>query len=341
VQQQLRDRFVQDGNGFYFRDGRLAFYDQDRRLSMAGENLEVIVTLIEIARARGWQEVTVEGTHRFRRHAWRRGRLAGLVVRGYTPSPTEHAALIRAISGDDEPSAPRGNPSNASVPPGQPLAMEGETGTLCSQAAKSTDKLFVGRLLAHGLAPYRSRIRKRMSYFARIEANEGPRTIWAKDLQRAMEQSRSQPRVGDQITVGRVPSHGLPVKFPNSDAEEPTENRPNSLTRRQGWVIEKRDFFEARSKAAETFRNPAIDPRDGVRQHPELVGSYLNVRKAELAARGLRDPADQKRFVEMVRNRLADNIARGDPFPVVRLRIRPEGEVDGNPNLERGHPPVR
>ena len=60
--------------------------------------------------------------------------------------------------------------------------------------------------------------------------------------------------------------------------------------------------------------------RQAARQHPELAGTYLQVRAAELAARQMRDPLDQKRFVEKVREALAVSVARGDPLPPVRLR---------------------
>src|SRR6266480_761500 len=46
--------------------------------------------------------------------------------------------------------------------------------------------------------------------------------------------------------------------------------------------------------------NETSAPRDAVRQHPELAGTYLNLRAAELAARALRDPEDQRWFVAQV-----------------------------------------
>lgn len=335
VQQRVRDRFVQDGGRFYFRDGRLAFRDHGRKLSTPGDNVEVIATLIDIARWRGWQEVMLEGTQRFCRYAWRQGRLAGLVVRGYAPSAAEHAGMIRALSSQERPPAARDAP--ALEPPEPHAPVEPDPGTQPSPAPKGSEKFIVGKLLVHGLAPYRSNPRREMSYFVRIDTNAGPRTVWAKDLMRAMEQSRSQPKVGDTIVMRRVPSACLPVRSRGHDAEAPARNEPDRLIRRQGWVIEKRDFFEARAKAAETLRNPAIEPREGVRRHPELAGSYLNLRAAELAAQGMGNPENEKQFVEAVRNGMADSIARGDPFPQARLRVPPEG----HPNLERGHPPVR
>ena len=59
-----------------------------------------------------------------------------------------------------------------------------------------------------------------------------------------------------------------------------------------------------------------------MRRHPELAGTYLNLRAAELASRALRDPEDQRRFVAQVRSALADDIERGEPLQPVRLRER-------------------
>jgi hypothetical protein len=59
-----------------------------------------------------------------------------------------------------------------------------------------------------------------------------------------------------------------------------------------------------------------------VRNHPEVAGTYLSLRAAELAARGLRDSEDQRRFVAQVRRALADDIERGEPLQAVRLRER-------------------
>lgn len=80
------------------------------------------------------------------------------------------------------------------------------------------------------------------------------------------------------------------------------------------WVIEKESFFEARAAAAQVFRDETVGPREAVRQrqHPELAGTYLNLRTAELASRALRDPEDQRRFVAQVRTALADDIERGN-----------------------------
>jgi hypothetical protein len=74
--------------------------------------------------------------------------------------------------------------------------------------------------------------------------------------------------------------------------------------------------------AAEMVRDESVGPREAVRQRPELAGTYLNLRAAELASRALRDREDQKRFVSQVRGSLAEGIERGEPLQPVRPRTR-------------------
>src|SRR5258708_4935761 len=59
VPQEIAKRFVQVGNKYYFPDGARAFTDRGNRLTTPSENTEVLRSLIGIAQARGWQEITV------------------------------------------------------------------------------------------------------------------------------------------------------------------------------------------------------------------------------------------------------------------------------------------
>jgi hypothetical protein len=135
----------------------------------------------------------------------------------------------------------------------------------------------------------------------------------------------------------RTGSDSVTVKRRERDAEGHVLKEHDLATQRQRWLLEKREFFETRAKAAEVLRDPAIEPRDGTRSHPMLAGSYLNLHGAELAARVMRDPEDRKKFVQLIRNALADSIARGDPLQPVRLRER----SPVTPELERDQAPER
>ncbi|EQD63380.1 hypothetical protein B2A_02375 [mine drainage metagenome] len=89
---------MQVGKHYYFADGARAFTDRGGRLTTPSENTEVIRSLVAIAESRGWSEITVRGTERFRKDAWLAARLAGLKVRGFRPTEFEQAHLVRSLS---------------------------------------------------------------------------------------------------------------------------------------------------------------------------------------------------------------------------------------------------
>jgi len=313
VPQSVRDRFLQDGHRFFFPNGAPAFQDRGRRLTTTSENTQVVRSLIEIAHSRGWTEVTVSGTERFRQEAWRQARLEGLQVKGYEPTEEEQKQVIRAlarrlarpvdsVSADPQPAAPAVPAPRESPRPG-------------------AEERYVGRLLDHGKDTYRHDPDAEPSYFVRLGIPGGYREVWGKDLERAVAKSLTQPEIGDEVVLLRTGRDTVTVKRAEKDAQGQVTHK-DVETYRNRWVLEKRDFLEQRAAAAQTVRDETIGAREAVRQHPELAGTYLNLRAAELAARRLRDPEDQKRFVSQVRGALADGIERGDALQPVRLRER-------------------
>lgn len=324
VPEEVRKRFVQVRNKYYFPDGARAFTDRGSRLTTPSENTEVIRSLIAIAKARDWNDITVRGTERFRKEAWFAASLAGLQVRGYQPSEVEQAHLVRAL----------GRKSGASV----------QENAVASDATAARDEkpvaprenrrgLLTGRLIDHGRATYQHDPRAPMSYFVKLETPRGERIVWGVDLERAIRESLTRPANGDAVGLHAVRQDPVKVKTPTRDAEGTVTGERHLETHRNRWIIEKRDFFESRARAARTLRDRRVDPKQAVKQHPELAGSYLQVRAAELAAKRIRDPLDRQRFVEKVRSALAESVARGEPLPPVRLRERtPER---GRPSPER------
>jgi conjugative element/phage-associated large polyvalent protein len=326
VPQSVRDRFVQDGHRFFFPDGAPAFRDLGRRLTTVSENTQVVHSLIEIARSRGWTEVTVTGTERFRQEAWRQARLEGLRVRGYRPTDLEQAQLVRALARGL--SRPADSISSDPEPPAQ-----------ASQAPREArpplvDERYVGRLLDHGKDTYRHDPDAEPSYFVRLGIPGGYREIWGKDIERAVAKSLTQPELGDEVILLRTGRDAVTVKRPERDAEGQVRHKDVEVYRNR-WVMEKREFFEQRAAAAQVVRDESVAPQAAVRQHPELAGTYLNLRAAGLAAQRLRDPLDQKRFVSQVRTALADAIERGEPLQPVRLRERAERKLVEEPERVR------
>lgn len=327
VPQSVRDRFVQDGRRYYFPDGAPAFKDLGRRLTTQSENTEVVASFIGIAEARGWNELTVSGTERFRREAWRQARLAGLEVRGYKPTGVEQAQLVRALSARAQGEQREFQLVREPDPPDDPsqpesARREGDGARPGSAPAKPPTERIVGKLLDHGHDTYRHDPHEAASYFVRIQTKTGQREFWGLDLERAIGKSLTQPQIGEEVTLQRAGREPVTVKRHERDPEGKVVGSKEVQTFRNRWVIERSDFFEERAAAAGVLRDPSIAPRQAVRNHPELAGTYLNLRAAEIAARAIRDPQDQKRFVALVRSAMADQIERGEPLQPVRLRER-------------------
>jgi Large polyvalent protein-associated domain 7 len=321
VPESVRNRFVQDGRRFYFPDGAPAFKDQGRRLTTPSENTQVVHSLIEIARSRGWTEVTLTGTERFRQEAWRQARIAGLNVRGYRPTEVEHAQLIRSLARNRTQPSERLDSVSADPETPRPPSAQGTESSRPAASHGSSRERIVGKLLDHGRDAYRHDPNEDPSYFVRLQTRDGTREIWGKDIERAVVKSLTQPQVGDEVILQRSGRDAVTVQRRIRDSEgQPKESAVEVYRNR--WVIEKQEFFEQRATAAQVVRDEAIAPREAVRQHPELTGTYLNLRAAELASRALRDPEDQRRFVSQVRGALADHVERGEPLQPVRLKDR-------------------
>jgi hypothetical protein len=188
-------------------------------------------------------------------------------------------------------------------------------------AADAPKERIVGRLLDHGRDSYRHDPTEENSYFVSVQTQDGTREIWGKDLERAITKALTQPQVGDEVVLQKTGRDAVTVKRQERDGEGQVRETEVE-THRNRWVIEKADFFDARREAAQVVRAASVDPRTAVREHPELAGTYLNLKAAELAARALRDAEDRRRFLTLVRKALADDIERGEPLQPVRLRER-------------------
>jgi Large polyvalent protein-associated domain 7 len=319
IPEDIAKRFVRVGSKYFFPDGARAFTDWGQRLSTPSENTEVIRTLIQIARVRGWHQLEVAGTERFRKEAWFAAQLAGIDVRNFKASGFEQAQLDRVMS-----------MRSMGVRDGDKRTdLHSTTGLTDTQRRSASDEakvnrdtLLTGKLMEHGSAPYRNDPHEAMSYFAKIETRRGVREIWGVDLQRAFRESVTQPRPGDEVALRSIGRDLVSIKANECDAQGSIVGKRDRAVHRNRWIVEKSDFFQSRALAAQTILDSSISPLDAVKAHPELAGIYLQMRAAELAAKQLRNEEDRTAFVTRVREALADSVARGDPLSPVRLRDR-------------------
>ncbi len=191
------------------------------------------------------------------------------------------------------------------------------------------------------MATYRHDPHEPISYFVKIDTPEGEREIWGVDLKRAFQESLTQPKMGDEVELRAVRRETVTVQEAQRDKLGKVVGQKPLDTHRNRWIVEKQEFFTERAAAARTLRDPSIDPKHAARRHPQLVGTYLQMHAAQIAARQFQDPVDRERFVSRVRAALADAVARGEPLPPARLKERAAMPTPASGAVAREEAPVR
>ena len=203
-------------------------------------------------------------------------------------------------------------------------------------ARRRGEELLVGRLIAHGKARYQYRADEDESYYLKVLTSRGPRTLWGKDLERALAESETQPKSGDLVGVRRTAREAVTVIQKERDAHGRVISQRERQAHRSSWVVEKVAFFAQRARMARRVRDEQVDVREAVRAHPELRSAFLSVRAAEdFASRKIADPADRARFMDLIRGAMAGSIQNGEPLPSVKLRTNGKSDPILSPTKHR------
>jgi hypothetical protein len=331
VPDHVRRRFIQVGRKYHFPDGARAFTDRGLRLTTPSENAEVIRSLIAIAQARGWSQITVRGSDRFRREAWFAARLIGLDVRGYRPTEVEQACLARTIAGRTAGSEDIKGSTSGRDPP-----RTGRGAAASIKRNRATQERLTGRLIEHERATFRHDPKEPMSYYVKLETSRGERVIWGVDLERALKEAITKPQVGDVVELRSPNSERVTVRATARNREGKVVGETAVEAQRNRWVVEKPEFFSNREKVADAVSDANVNARGAVRAHPELIGTYLQIRAAELAAKKkISDPQDQRAFVSEVRSTLAESIRHGAPIPRMKMRVKAPSRATAKSRDER------
>jgi hypothetical protein len=204
--------------------------------------------------------------------------------------------------------------------------------------------LLVGRLTEHGRANYQFRTDENASYYVKLLTSRGAKTLWGKDLERALNSGETRPKVGDLIGARRAGREAVTVTARRRVADGRIVTEEAHYAHRTRWIVEKVQFFAERARLARRLRDEQADVRETVRAHPELTSSFLSVRAAqEFAARRIADPKDRERFLSLMREAMAASIQKGEPLPSVRLRdpSRTEAVSTVRPRSLRPDDPTR
>ena len=196
---------------------------------------------------------------------------------------------------------PGGQPAPATVPPS---AGEGSgassrnfgvgrpTPPRSASARARSGELLVGRLTAHGRAHYQFRSGGDLSYYVKLLTINGERTLWGKDLDRAIARSETKPKVGDLVGARRVSRRAITITSRVRDTEGRIVRQDEHQAHRTRWVVEKVKFFAERARMARKVRDEQADVRESVRAHPELKSTFMiirgcrSVRRSECALLG-------------------------------------------------------
>lgn len=111
-------------------------------------------------------------------------------------------------------------------------------------------RVYVGRLLAHGRAPYENKPDEKMNYFVTLRTINGERTIWGVDLERGVNAGGIQ--TGDDLAlVYRGKKRVKVLANERDDAGKLTGKQINTEVNRNTWEVGKLDKMrdEARTRA--------------------------------------------------------------------------------------------
>ncbi len=327
VPEHIARRFVQVEDKYYFPDKSLAFEDRGAKLATRSENQEVVRSLVAIAQAREWHNITVRGSEDFRRAAWLEASLQGIEVRGYKATAVEKAHLAALVDREDRQGSERGVDLPNSIEQGrsrkpdqEPDQGRPETAQQGSQEALQAPfrlngphrpGAIVGTLVAHGKAPYNDEPKKEESYFLTIETENGTRKMWGVDLERALNESGVS--IGETIAVEKLGSKPVTAKERVFDKDGNEVGARSVATHRNEWLVGSVD-------KAQAFANG--DREDVVKKHPGLAPAYGTVAAArKFAEREWPDNADmQERFVRTTKEVIAERIAYGEHVPAPKIR---------------------
>lgn len=192
-------------------------------------------------------------------------------------------------------------------------------------------ELLIGRLKEYGPANYQFRAKEDPSYYMKLLTSRGERILWGRDLERAVTEGETRPKIGDLIGARRIAREAVTVTSRQRDSEGRVISQEERHAHRTRWVVEKVTFFAERARMARRLRDEQADVRETVRAHPELKSTFLSVRAAEeFAAKRISNPEDRERFLELVRGAMAGSIRKGEPLPSTSLRTRSQ-EPSGPP----------
>jgi hypothetical protein len=358
VPDAIERRYLKVGDRYLFPDRTLAFIDDGSRIRVRTENREVMHSVVAIAEARGWRVIELRGTESFRQGMWHEAALRGIEARGYRPTETEILQLERALSREQATHRASGQPLRAISAQGEPEeAPVGNAQTREAQPAaderpdprgerasepgsgdgSESSKSFESRPLRDGprppingmlvgaaAAPYKFDPGERMSFYVMVRTEVGDRTVWGADLERALAESASQPRIGDRVVLTQNGTNPVKVRVPTRNDAGELIGEKKIVAQRARWSIEKPERVRDLQRQARMLRTGEVLAEASLDMHPGLASAAAGLKLAEQYARRVTmDEPSQERLVQAIRERMAAAIEQGRTVHLPDRRLVP------------------
>jgi hypothetical protein len=279
----------------------------------------------------------LRGTVEFRAEAWKQAQLAGIAVRGYRPSELERAQVARTIEreqrrGQDPAARPSETADRASLSRAADSSVRAAPER--ERAVEPEERSYRGRLVEHGSAHHP---KGGLSYYVKIETGSGERTLWGKDFERAIKKSLSHVKEGDHIGINHAGETPVIVTARRQDEDGRFTRHEEVAAIKNRWIVETQEFLKEREELARVVRDPTITAQQAVQRHPNLVGTCVEIQAAKVAALHGYPEEDREKFVTRFRNEVANEIARGESMPVVKVKNRAAEATPNREPRERQH----
>lgn len=188
----------------------------------------------------------------------------------------------------------------------------GRSGPRARTARNGARAPVVGVLVAAAAAPYRFDPDQRMSFYVTVRTEVGDRMVWGTDLERALAESASQPRIGASVALSHQGTTAVDVRVPERNEAGDLVGEKKIVAQRARWRIETVDHMRSLQQTSDLFRNDQEMSPTSLQAQPNLAAASAGAKLAEqYAQRVTADGPSQQRLVRAIRDRLAEALAQG------------------------------
>jgi hypothetical protein len=134
-------------------------------------------------------------------------------------------------------------------------------------------RVYVGKVLEQGEAPYEQDPKNEKSFYVKLETAKGDKLVWGVDLKRALEEGNIP--IGHDVVIANQGRKQVPVTVKDRDASGAIISTNTLVTHRNSWRIETLESLRVealekiRAKAAQADRAPLVAVYDRGAQRSE------------------------------------------------------------------------